>query len=279
MARRNFQSMSVDLDTLAPRNVTQSVPFGHDGGLLPWTPQVARESVVVISGPSGGEGSEQAGGPTESPAVVSRAHGDPQTRTRGVRNSRSRLGELLSKLWRYKTPDDLEPDEREWLTTAMQTHLAADASLADDGLLTVEARVLGPMKWMNHYAAQSRWRHSALRLIGVLAGSITPALAGLELRWPTVIAGVVAASSLAVDQSLGFGDRWRHHRAISEALKREAWLFIERRQSERSRPLEVDFAEFIRRVEDLLRDHWASYLVLAADRRESTRDGATDRPV
>src|SRR4051812_3818307 len=92
----------------------------------------------------------------------------------GDRHQTSRIRHLVTRAWRYSTPDDLEVDERDRLRRAMRAQLAAEPEHVDDRLLTVEARVLAPMKWMNHYAAQSRWRHSALRLAGVLAGSVTP---------------------------------------------------------------------------------------------------------
>jgi Protein of unknown function (DUF4231) len=173
----------------------------------------------------------------------------------------TKVGRLFSQAWRYSRPEDLESNERALLLEAIEPHLSPGQ------LITVRARLLGPMEWMNHYAAQSRWRHSALRLIGVLASAATPALAGLSLRTATVVVGVIAAASLAVDQFLGFGDRWRHHRAVSEALKREGWLFVELRQSEPDADKNEAFAKFAQRVEHILSEHWATYLsVLAAER-------------
>lgn len=65
-----------------------------------------------------------------------------------------------------------------------------------------------------------------------MLATIVPALIAADLgtrgRYVAAALGVVVAATVAIDQFLNAGERWRHHRGTVERLKSEAWRFIER---------------------------------------------------
>jgi hypothetical protein len=100
----------------------------------------------------------------------------------------------------------------------------------------LRSRWLGQVLWMEGKAAETQRWYYILRLTAVIGGVIVPALVSLNLvnqtatgflRWITFGISLLVAVSMAVEEFLRFGDRWRHYRRTVELLKIEAWRFFQ----------------------------------------------------
>ncbi len=95
-------------------------------------------------------------------------------------------------------------------------------------------RWLDQVLWMEGRADKSRVRFYALRLTAVLGGVIVPTLIGLDLgagpghavRGITIGISLIVAMSVAVEELIRYGERFRHYRRTVEQLKSEGWQYF-----------------------------------------------------
>jgi len=96
-------------------------------------------------------------------------------------------------------------------------------------------RWLDQVLWMEGRADRARVRFYGLRLTAVLGGVVVPTLIGLELgrgtgdvvRVVTIGISLVVAMSVAVEELIRYGERFRHYRRTVEQLKSEGWQYFQ----------------------------------------------------
>ena len=59
----------------------------------------------------------------------------------------------------------------------------------------------------------------------IILSAVTPVLAALELKWPTIISSGLAAISVGVLKYFKFEELWHNYRTTCETLKKERILF------------------------------------------------------
>lgn len=99
----------------------------------------------------------------------------------------------------------------------------------------LRSRWLDQVLGMEGRADACQCRYYALRLVAIIGGVIIPALVSLNVRgatvsgavsWITFVLSLMVAISLAVEEFLRFGERWRHYRRLVESLKNDGWQFF-----------------------------------------------------
>jgi hypothetical protein len=99
----------------------------------------------------------------------------------------------------------------------------------------VRSRWLDQVLWMESRADHARRRYYGLRLTAALGGVTVPTLVGLGtdgtagdvLRGLTIGLGLLVAMSVAVEELIRYGERFRHYRRTVELLKSEGWQFFQ----------------------------------------------------
>jgi len=111
-----------------------------------------------------------------------------------------------------------------------------DLELSDLQKRFLHSRWLDQVLWMEGKADTCQFRYYALRLVAIIGGVIIPALVSLNVRgatasvlvsWITFFLSLTVAISLAVEEFLRFGERWRHYRRTVEILKNDGWQFFQ----------------------------------------------------
>lgn len=100
----------------------------------------------------------------------------------------------------------------------------------------LRSRWMDQVLWMEGKAALAQKRYYALRLSAIVGGVIVPALVSLKIsdggfsnliHWTTFGVSLIVAISIAVEEFLNYGERWRHYRRTVECLKIEGWQFFQ----------------------------------------------------
>lgn len=99
----------------------------------------------------------------------------------------------------------------------------------------LRSRWLDQVLWMEGRANSAQWYYYRLRLATIMGGILIPALVSLDLsgitgsifRYLSIIIGLIVAISAALEQFIGYGERWRHYRRTVETLKIEGWKFFQ----------------------------------------------------
>ena len=99
----------------------------------------------------------------------------------------------------------------------------------------LRSRWLDLVLWMEGRAEHARRRYYAIRLLAALGGVVVPTLVSLDargttgdvLRVLTIVLSLLVAMSVAVEELIRFGERYRHYRRTVEQLKSEGWQFFQ----------------------------------------------------
>lgn len=153
-------------------------------------------------------------------------------------------------------------------------------------------RWLHQLGWMSRRASKARFRYHLYRIPIVIGGVAIPALitillsAGEEktvtwlfnidtglIRFVAFGVSLLVAAFAALEETLRFGERWRHYRRTSELLKTLGWQYLMLSGTFRRYASHADaFVAFTERVEDVLNEDVEGYLgSMASDSRDSSR--------
>lgn len=145
-------------------------------------------------------------------------------------------------------------------------------------------RWLNQMGWMSRQASKQRFRYLIFRIPVVIGGVAIPALITIllaagdatEVEWLfhvqigairliAFITSMLVAVFATIEETLKFGDRWRHYRRTSELLKTLGWQYLMLAGAfRRYRTHEAAFVPFTERVEDVLNEDVEGYLSAVA---------------
>ena len=94
----------------------------------------------------------------------------------------------------------------------------------------LQERVDGQISWYSEKSLLNKKWFKFLRVIEIISASIIPFLAGIGSSFPYYlviigILGVIISISAGVSAVYKFHENWLEYRIISEALKRERYLF------------------------------------------------------
>jgi Protein of unknown function (DUF4231) len=127
----------------------------------------------------------------------------------------------------------------------------------------MRSRWLDQVSYMSRRSRETRGWYYRLRMTAIIGSVIVPIMLGLQQpntqssrfdsRWLTIgLSGIVAIST-AVEEFFHFGDRWRHFRHTTEALKTQGWQFSQLGGVYSAYPThEAAFQSFTTHVETLL---------------------------
>jgi Protein of unknown function (DUF4231) len=152
-------------------------------------------------------------------------------------------------------------------------------------------RWLNQMGWMSRQASKQRFRYLLFRIPVVIGGVAIPALITILLTsgesprvdWLGVQTGAIrliafiismtVAVFATVEETLKFGDRWRHYRRTAELLKTLGWQYLMLAGAFRRYPTHAAaFVPFTERVEDVLNEDVEGYLsAVSAEGRDPSR--------
>lgn len=146
----------------------------------------------------------------------------------------------------------------------------------------LRSRWLDQVLWMEERADQARRRYYALRLIAATGGVVVPTLVSLGasgttesvLRGVTIALSLLVAMSLAVEELMRFGERFRHYRRTVELLKSEGWQFFQLTGPYRRRATHFDaYQSFAARVEGIIQPSVEVYITDVVAEKEEKKDG------
>jgi hypothetical protein len=147
----------------------------------------------------------------------------------------------------------------------------------------VRLRWLDQVAWMEGRADRARVRFYALRLVAVVGGVVVPTLIGLDLRDTgrdvvrafTIVLSLLVAITVAVEELIRYGERFRHYRRTVEQLKSEGWQFFQmsgpyRRHSSHREA----YMAFAARVEGIIQPSVEVYVgqIIAEKKDEKSKD-------
>lgn len=153
-------------------------------------------------------------------------------------------------------------------------------------------RWLDQLQWISRQARIARSRFLVTRVPVVIGGVLIPALITITLssaeghlpwlpkeidfnllRGVTLLVSTAVAVLAALDELLHYGERWRHYRRTSEALKSLGWQYLMLNGSFRRFKSHTEaFTLFTERVEGLLTDDVEGYLTgVASESPEKSR--------
>ena len=126
------------------------------------------------------------------------------------------------------------PSYRDWLKADLGSLIDA-LDLDDIQRHFLRSRWLDQVLWMEGRADCARRRYYGLRLLAAVGGVVVPTLVSLSLggttgdalRAVTIVLSLLVAMSVAVEEVVGYGDRYRHYRRTVELLKSEGWQFFQ----------------------------------------------------
>ncbi|HIK33264.1 MAG TPA: DUF4231 domain-containing protein, partial [Oscillatoriales cyanobacterium M4454_W2019_049] len=120
------------------------------------------------------------------------------------------------------------------------TEMVEDLDLPELCKQSLKSRWLDQVIWADKKAEQCRQWHYRLRLTAIVGGVLLPAIVGINFElgkdnvflrtWfpylPFALSQVIAVS-VAAEEFLRFGDRWRQYRQLAEDLKAEGWEYLQ----------------------------------------------------
>jgi len=150
---------------------------------------------------------------------------------------------------------------RDWLKQDLGSLIDA-LELSDLQKHFLRSRWLDQVLWMEGKADTCQFRYYALRLVAIIGGVIIPAMVSLNVRgatasalvsWITFFLSLMVAISLAVEEFLRFGERWRHYRRTVDILKIDGWQFFQLSGPYKSHSShQAAYPEFAAHVEEIL---------------------------
>lgn len=145
----------------------------------------------------------------------------------------------------------------------------------------LRARWLDQVVWMEARADQSRRRYYALRLLAAMGGVVVPTLVSLSasgtaetaVRAATISLSLVVALSLAIEELMRFGERYRHYRRTVELLKSEGWQFFQLTGPYRRRATHREaYPSFAGRVEGIIQPSVEVYITDVVAEKEEKKE-------
>ena len=145
----------------------------------------------------------------------------------------------------------------------------------------LRSRWLDQVVWMEARADQARRRYYGLRLLAAMGGVIVPTLVSLSasgtseslLRAATITISLVVALSLAIEELMRFGERFRHYRRTVEVLKSEGWQFFQLTGPYRRRSSHQDaYSAFAGRVERIIQPSVEVYITDVVAEKEEKKE-------
>ncbi len=146
----------------------------------------------------------------------------------------------------------------------------------------LRSRWLDQVLWMEGRADQARRCYYALRLVAAIGGVVVPTLVSLSasgttgsvLRGVTIGLSLAVAASLALEELMRFGERFRHYRRTVELLKSEGWQFLQLTGPYRRRSTHHDaYPSFAGRVEGIIQPSVEVYITDVVAEKEEKKDG------
>lgn len=160
--------------------------------------------------------------------------------------------------------------------------------LADLQKHFLRSRWLDQVLWLEGKADTCQFRYYALRLMAIIGGVIIPALVSLNVRgeptsgvvsWITFFLSLMVAISLAVEEFLRFGERWRHYRRTVEILKIDGWQFFQLSGPYKSHSShQVAYPEFAAHVEEILQGEVEVYITQIMRERKAKEEEQPSEP-
>ena len=178
-----------------------------------------------------------------------------------------------------------ETSYRDWLKQDLGSLIDA-LGIEDLQKHLLRSRWLDQVMWMEGKAASAQKWYYILRLLAIIGGVVVPALVSLNLgsqqasqcvRWLTFAISLVVAISVAVEEFLRYGERWRHYRRTVELLKIEGWQFFQLSGPYKSYGKHGEaFPVFAERFEDAFKHEVDVYIteVVKEKEEEKGKEGA-----
>jgi hypothetical protein len=144
----------------------------------------------------------------------------------------------------------------------------AEADLSDKQRAWAEVRWQREAVWMYRLSMRLRTRFTRVRTVAVFSSLVTPVAAGLGIntgalgvvsRFAAVAIGVLGAATIAIDQILRDGVRWRLYRATYDVLTREGWAYFGREGKYAIEDNAERFSLFFAAVEQAILDREEKY--------------------
>ena len=157
---------------------------------------------------------------------------------------------------------------RDWLKQDLGS-IIDDLGLSDLQKHFLRSRWLDQVLWMEGKSATCQCYYYALRLVAIIGGVVIPALVSLNVTGKsstplgliTILISLTVAISLAVDEFLRFGERWRHYRRMVEILKNDGWQFFQLSGPYKAHSdHQAAYPEFAAHVEDILQGEVEAYI-------------------
>jgi hypothetical protein len=149
-------------------------------------------------------------------------------------------------------------------------------------------RWLDQVIWMDDRADRAQVRYYGLRLIAVVGGVVVPTLIGLEVgrqssgdvvRGFTIGLSLLVAVSVAVEELIRYGERFRHYRRTVEQLKSEGWQFFQMSGPYRRHATHREaYMAFAARVEGIIQPSVEVYVgqIVGDKKEEKAKDRSED---
>jgi hypothetical protein len=138
-------------------------------------------------------------------------------------------------------------------------------------------RLNDQLAWYSGKSAHCLRRDRALRLTQVCLAVAIPLLAlvpGDPARWASAVCGALIAVLEAIQQINQYGPLRISYRGVAEQLKREKFLFLSAAGPYRGQPQAEALILLAERVEALLADEQASWIVEIRKQADATRKSA-----
>lgn len=144
-------------------------------------------------------------------------------------------------------------------------------------------RWLDQVVWMDGRADRAKVRFYSLRLIAVIGGVVVPTLIGLDVGEPggdlvrgfTIGLSLLVAVSVAIEELVRYGERFRHYRRTVEQLKSEGWQFFQMSGPYRRHASHREaYMAFAARVEGIIQPSVEVYVgqIVAEKKEEKGKD-------
>ena len=178
--------------------------------------------------------------------------------------------------------DNKKPDHEQMRVEL--DRLIASLDLPELNKEFMRARWLELIVWMDGKAQHSVWWYRRLRLATIIGGVIVPALVSLNIgsdmqslvQTLTFVVSLVVALSAGVEEFFRYGERWRHYRRMTEALKSEGWQFLQLSGAYVHQTHAQAYPAFATRVEELSREEVETYITqVFKDKKDVERTVST----
>ena len=178
------------------------------------------------------------------------------------------------------------PSYRQWLEQDLGSVIDS-LELEDIQRHFLRSRWLDQVVWMEGRAEHARRRYYALRLLAALGGVIVPTLVSLDargttgdvLRVLTIVLSLLVAMSVAVEELIRFGERYRHYRRTVELLKSEGWQFFQLAGLYDAKASHYDaYPSFAARVEGIIQPSVEVYVTQVVSETKEENEPKIDVP-